>query len=60
VADSLHNAFRVGYADLDHEVKMPNDHDRADILFEATVLEFKADLRREAPAARKVGAWNLI
>ena len=43
----LHHVFRVDYLAFDHEVRMPEVHGRADMLFGATVFEFKSDLRRE-------------
>jgi SAM-dependent methyltransferase len=47
VADILRNGFNAAYAALDHEVRMPEVRGRADMLFGATVFEFKSDLRRE-------------
>ena len=47
VAELLRHAFAAAYLDLDHEVRLPEVHGRADMLFGATVFEFKADLRRE-------------
>ena len=46
-AEILRHAFGANYLDLDHEVRMPEIHGRADTLFGATVIEFKRDLRRE-------------
>jgi SAM-dependent methyltransferase len=47
VADILRNGFGAAYAALDHEVRLPEVRGRADMLFGATVFEFKSDLRRE-------------
>jgi SAM-dependent methyltransferase len=47
VADILHNGFGAAYTALDHEVRLPEVRGRADMLFGATVFEFKSDLRRE-------------
>ena len=47
IADILRNGFGAAYAALDHEVRLPEVHGRADMLFGATVFEFKSDLRRE-------------
>jgi Eco57I restriction-modification methylase len=47
VADILRNGFGAAYADFDHEVRLPEVRGRADMLFGATVFEFKSDLRRE-------------
>ena len=44
VAAILRSAFRADYAALDHEVRMPEVRGRADMLFGATVFEFKQDL----------------
>lgn len=49
MAEILRHAFGAAYLDLDHEVRMPEIHGRADTLFGATVIEFKKDLRREMP-----------
>ena len=43
----LTDGFGVRYAELDHEVRMPEIRGRADTLFGTTVLEFKSDLRQE-------------
>ncbi len=43
----LRHAFGATYAGLDHEVRLPEVHGRADMLFGATVFEFKSDLGRE-------------
>ena len=43
----LHHVFRVDYLAFDHEVRLPEVHGRADMLFGATVFEFESDLRRE-------------
>ncbi len=48
IADILRNGFGAAYAALDHEVRLPEVHGRADMLFGATVFEFKSDLRRES------------
>ena len=47
LADILRNGFGAAYAALDHEVRLPEVRGRADMLFGATVFEFKSDLRRE-------------
>jgi hypothetical protein len=47
IADILRNGFGAAYAALDHEVRLPEVRGRADMLFGATVFEFKSDLRRE-------------
>jgi hypothetical protein len=47
VADILRHGFNAAYAALDHEVRLPEVRGRADMLFGATVFEFKSDLRRE-------------
>lgn len=47
VADILRNGFGAAYSALDHEVRLPEVRGRADMLFGATVFEFKSDLRRE-------------
>lgn len=47
VTDILRHAFGADYVAIDHEVRMPEVHGRADMLFGATVLEFKRDLGRE-------------
>jgi hypothetical protein len=47
IADILRNGFNAAYAALDHEVRLPEVRGRADMLFGATVFEFKSDLRRE-------------
>lgn len=49
ITDLLRYGFGVSYADLDHEVRMPEIRGRADTLFATTVFEFKSDLRREQP-----------
>lgn len=43
----LRHGFGASYAAFDHEVRLPEVRGRADLLFGATVLEFKSDLRRE-------------
>src|SRR3954454_9013687 len=48
VAEILRHGFGAGYAAFSHEVRLPEVHGRADLLFGATVFEFKSDLRREA------------
>ena len=48
VAEILRHGFGAGYEAFSHEVRLPEVHGRADLLFGATVLEFKSDLRREA------------
>jgi hypothetical protein len=47
VAEILRHGFGVDYAGIDHEVRLPEVRGRADMLFGATVFEFKSDLRRE-------------
>src|SRR3954471_8689501 len=47
LADILRHGFGAAYEALDHEVRMPEVHGRADMLFGATVFELKSDLRRE-------------
>jgi hypothetical protein len=47
IADILRNGFNAAYTALDHEVRLPEIRGRADMLFGATVFEFKSDLRRE-------------
>jgi hypothetical protein len=49
VADILRYAFQADYLGIDHEVRMPEVRGRADMLFGATVFEFKRDLRQELP-----------
>jgi hypothetical protein len=45
IADILHYGFGAAYHELDHEVRMPEVHGRADTLFGSVVFEFKSDLR---------------
>jgi hypothetical protein len=47
VADILRYGFGAAYRALDHEVRLPEVHGRADTLFGSVVFEFKRDLRRE-------------
>ena len=47
VADILRYGFGVDYHDIDHEVRLPEVHGRADTLFGSVVFEFKRDLRLE-------------
>ncbi|HZS82240.1 MAG TPA: N-6 DNA methylase, partial [Stellaceae bacterium] len=47
LAELLRHGFGAAYAALDHEVRLPEVSGRADMLFGATVFEFKSDLRRE-------------
>jgi SAM-dependent methyltransferase len=49
IADILHYGFGAAYHELDHEVRMPEVHGRADTLFGSVVFEFKSDLRHELP-----------
>jgi hypothetical protein len=49
VAEILRHAFHADYLAVDHEVRMDEVHGRADMLFGATVFEFKRDLRHELP-----------
>lgn len=48
VAELLRHGFGAGYEAFSHEVRLPEVRGRADLLFGATVFEFKSDLRREA------------
>lgn len=47
VADILRYGFGIGYQEIDHEVRLPEVHGRADTLFGSVVFEFKRDLRQE-------------
>jgi SAM-dependent methyltransferase len=47
IGELLRHAFAADYAALDHEVRLPEVRGRADMMFGATVFEFKRDLRRE-------------
>jgi hypothetical protein len=47
VADILRYGFDVDYHQIDHEVRLPEIHGRADTLFGSVVFEFKRDLRLE-------------
>jgi SAM-dependent methyltransferase len=47
VADILRYGFDVDYHQIDHEVRLPEVHGRADTLFGSVVFEFKRDLRLE-------------
>jgi hypothetical protein len=47
VADILRYGFDVDYHQIDHEVRLPEVHGRADTLFGSVVFEFKRDLRQE-------------
>jgi hypothetical protein len=47
MADILRHAFHADYLAIDHEIRMPEIRGRADMLFGATVFEFKRDLRQE-------------
>jgi SAM-dependent methyltransferase len=47
VAEILRHGFGVAYGALDHEVRLPEVHGRADALFASVVFEFKRDLRHE-------------
>jgi SAM-dependent methyltransferase len=49
VADILRYGFGVDYHAIDHEVRLPEVHGRADTLFGSVVFEFKRDLRQELP-----------
>ncbi|MGH7057438.1 MAG: N-6 DNA methylase, partial [Acetobacteraceae bacterium] len=49
IAEILRHGFGASYAELDHEVRMPEVRGRADTLFGATVFEFKHDLGKELP-----------
>jgi hypothetical protein len=40
VADILRYGFDVDYHDIDHEVRLPEVHGRADTLFGSVVFEF--------------------
>lgn len=45
----LREAFGAEFAAIEHEVRLPEVRGRADMLFGATVIELKSDLRRERP-----------
>jgi SAM-dependent methyltransferase len=47
VADILRYGFGAAYHAIDHEVRLPEVHGRADTLFGSVVFEFKRDLRQE-------------
>ena len=47
VADILRYGFSIAYHAIDHEVRLPEVHGRADTLFGSVVFEFKRDLRQE-------------
>ena len=47
VAEILRHGFGAAYRALDHEVRLPEVHGRADTLFGSVVFEFKRDLRQE-------------
>jgi hypothetical protein len=47
VADILRYGFGVAYHEIDHEMRLPEVHGRADTLFGSVVFEFKRDLRQE-------------
>lgn len=47
VAEILRHGFGVAYHAIDHEVRLPEVHGRADTLFGSVVFEFKRDLRQE-------------
>jgi hypothetical protein len=47
VADILRYGFGIDYHQIDHEVRLPEVHGRADTLFGSVVFEFKRDLRLE-------------
>ena len=49
LAEMLRHGFGADYLALDHEIRMPEVRGRADMLFGATVFEFKRDLRQEMP-----------
>lgn len=49
LAEILRHGFGADYMAFDHEVRMPEVRGRADMLFGATVFEFKRDLRQEMP-----------
>src|SRR5439155_19162122 len=49
VADILRYGFGAAYHAIDHEVRLPEVHGRADTLFGSVVFEFKRDLRQELP-----------
>src|SRR6185437_1911204 len=50
VADILRYGFGVAYHQIDHEVRLPEIHGRADTLFGSVVFECKRDLRQEQGA----------
>ena len=43
----LRYGFGVAYHEIDHEVRLPEVHGRADTLFGSVIFEFKRDLRQE-------------
>lgn len=45
----LREGFGADFAAIEHEVRLPEVRGRADMLFGATVVELKSDLRRERP-----------
>jgi SAM-dependent methyltransferase len=47
MADILRYGFGAAYHEIDHEVRLPEVHGRADTLFGSVVFEFKRDLRQE-------------
>ncbi|MBW8268383.1 N-6 DNA methylase [Caldovatus aquaticus] len=49
VQEILANGLGVAYREIEHEVRLEAVQGRADMLFGATVFEFKRDLRREMP-----------
>jgi hypothetical protein len=50
IAEILRHGFGADYRALDHEVRLPEVHGRADTLFGLVVFEFKANLQRELSA----------
>ncbi len=52
----IHELLREGlgatFAEIDHEARLPEVRGRADMLFGATVIELKSDLRRELDDVR--------
>jgi hypothetical protein len=49
VQELLREAFGAAFAEVEHELRLPEVRGRADMLFGATVIELKSDLRRERP-----------
>ncbi|MDW8371913.1 MAG: N-6 DNA methylase, partial [Geminicoccaceae bacterium] len=47
IEELLRESFGARFADIEHETWLPEVRGRADMLFGATVIELKSDLRRE-------------